>query len=105
MSAGYSRERGLDTLDRTPPAKTDWVPCVFWGESKNGFVISDHADSSLPKNGRSEKESFTMTTACPRVPREKKKKKQQQQTDPHGEDKKKKQHKPGMNIRNAYISI
>ena len=104
LSAGSFRERGLDTLDRTPPAKTDWVPCVFWGESKNGFVISDHADSSLPKNGRSEKESFTMTTACPRAPREKKKK-QQQQTDPHGEDKKKKQHKLGMNIRNAYISI
>ena len=73
LSAGSSRESGLDTLDRTPPAKTDWVPCVFWGESKNGFVISDHADSSLPKNGRSEKESFTMTTACPRAPREKKK--------------------------------
>ena len=97
MSAGSSRERGLDTLDRTPPAKTDWVPCVFWGESKNGFVISDHADSSLPKNGRSEKGSFTMTTACPRAPRGKKK----QQTDPHGEDKKKKQHKLGMNIRNV----
>ena len=92
LSAGYSRERGLDKLDRTPPAKTDWVPCVFWGESKNGFVISDHADSSLPKNGRSEKGSFTMTTACPRVPRAIKKKQQQQQTDPHGEDKKKKQH-------------
>ena len=74
LSAGSSRERGLDTLDRTPPAKTDWVPCVFWGESKNGFVISDHADSSLPKNGRSEKESFTMTTACPSALREKKKK-------------------------------
>ena len=88
MSAGSSRERGLD---RTPPAKTDWLPCVFWGESKNGFVISDHADSSLPKNGRSEKGSFTMTTACPRAPREEKKK-QQQQTDPQGEDKNKKQH-------------
>ena len=24
-------------------------------------MISDHTDSSLPKNGRSEKESFTMT--------------------------------------------
>ena len=88
LSAGSSRERGLD---RTPLAKTDWLPCVFWGESKNGFVISDHADSSLPKNGRSEKGSFTMTTACPRAPREKKKK-QPQQNDPHGEDKKKKQH-------------
>ena len=80
--------------------------CVFLGESKNGFVISDHADSSLPKNGRSAKGSFTMTTACPRAPREKKKnKKQQEQTDLHGEDKKKKQHKLGMNIRNVYISV
>ena len=59
--------------------------------------MSDHMDSSLPKNGRSEKGSFTMTTAC--APREKKK--LQQQTDPHGEDKKKKQHKLGMNIRNV----
>ena len=23
--------------------------CVFLGESENGFVISDHVDSSLPK--------------------------------------------------------
>ena len=44
----------------------------FLGESKNGFVISDHTDSSVPKNGRSEKGSFTMTTACPRAPRGKK---------------------------------
>ena len=45
----------------------------FFGESKNRFVISDHTDSSLPKNRRSEKGSFTMTTACPRTPRGKKK--------------------------------
>ena len=63
--------------------------CVLLRESKNGFVISDHTNSSLPKkNERSEKGSFTMTTACPRAPREKKK--QQQQTDPHGKEKKKK---------------
>ena len=47
------------------------------------------------KNGRSEKGSFTMTTACPRTLRGKKK---QQQTDPHGEDKKKEQHQLQMNI-------
>ena len=34
----------------------------FWGESKNGFVISDNTDFSLPKK-RSKKGSFTMTTA------------------------------------------
>ena len=39
---------------------------LFWGESKNGFVISDHMNSSLPK--RSEKDSFTTTTAWPRAP-------------------------------------
>ena len=48
--------------------------CVFLVESKTGFVISDHMDSSLPKNGRSGKGSFTMTTACPRALRGKKKK-------------------------------
>ena len=36
------------------------------GESKNGFVISDHMDSSLPKK----RGSFTMTTACPHAPRD-----------------------------------
>ena len=63
---------------------------VFLGESKNGFVISDHTDSSLPKklkilkriiyhdNGMSSCSSW-----------KKKKKQQQQQTDPHGEGKKK----------------
>ena len=60
------QERGLD---RTPHAKTVWVPhesppvrslnliltftqrlrVGFLGESKNGFLISDHTDSSLPK--------------------------------------------------------
>ena len=54
------------------------------------------------KNGRSEKGSFTLTTACPRATRGKKKK---QQTDPHGEDKKKKQHELQLNIRNVYISV
>ena len=39
---------------------------LFWGESKNGFVISDHMNFSLPK--RSEKGSFTATTAWPRAP-------------------------------------
>ena len=59
-------------------------------------MISDHTDSSLPKNRRSEKGSFTKTTLCPRARRGKK---QQQQTDPHGEDQKKKQRKLRMNIR------
>ena len=47
--------------------------CVFLVESKTGFVISYHTDSSLPKNGRSDKGSFTMTKACPRALHGKKK--------------------------------
>ena len=58
-------------------------------------------DSSLPKNGRSEKGLFNMTTVCPRAPRGKKK--QKQQTDPHGEDKKKKQHKLRFHIYEIFI--
>ena len=42
--------------------------CTFFGESKNGFVISYHMDTSLTKkNERSEKRIITRTTACPRV--------------------------------------
>ena len=44
-----------------------WVR--FLGESKNGFLISDHTDSSLPKkNGRSEKGSFTTSVHICFVP-------------------------------------
>ena len=67
------------------------------GESKNGFVIPDHMDSSLPKkNGKSEKKkkSFTTTEACPRAPRDEKNKGKKQQIDRRSEDKKEKQHKP-----------
>ena len=64
--------------------------CVFLGESENGFVISDHMDSSLPKkkkNRKSKKGSFTMTTACPGAPcDEKNRGKKKQKTDTHGED-------------------
>ena len=110
LSAGSSRfpiwrrqERGLD---RTPLAETDWVPAFFWENPKTDLWSQIMQILHYQKNGRSAKGSFTMTTACPRAPREKKKnKKQQEQTDLHGEDKKKKQHKLGMNIRNVYISV
>ena len=46
------------------------VLCVFLGEFKNGFVIADHMDSSISKNGSSEKGSFTKTTAYPGSPRD-----------------------------------
>ena len=68
------------------------------GESKNGFVIPDHMDSSLPKkNGKSEKKkSFTKTEACPRAPRDEKNKGKKQQIDRRSEDEKEKQHKLRM---------
>ena len=44
----------------------------FLGESKNGFVISDHTDSSLPNKTEDSWEKINT---------------------PHGEDEKKKQHK------------
>ena len=62
------------------------------GESKNGFVIPDHMDSSLPKkNGKSEKKNHL---PCPRAPRDEKNKGKKQQIDRRSEDKKEKQHKP-----------
>ena len=79
---GPGSDPGVDAIS----GLSFWVR-VFLGESKNGFVTTDHTDSLLPKKpGRSEKGSFTMTTACPRAPRGKNK----QQSDTHGEDKKKK---------------
>ena len=60
-------------------------------------------DSSLPKNERSEKGSFTKTTTYPRSPRDEENGGKKQQTNPRGEDKKKKQHKIRMNIPNVYI--
>ena len=44
----------------------------FLGESKNGFAISDHTDTSLPKQERFQKGSFTMTTVSSRAPRDEK---------------------------------
>ena len=72
---------------------------VFFLRNQNRFVISDDTDSSLPKNGRSEKESFTMTLwdvlmllAMRKIEGKK------QQTYSCGEDKKEKQHKLHMNL-------
>ena len=67
------------------------------GESKNGFVIPDHMDSSLPKKTENQKKkSFTTTEACPRAPRDEKNKGKTQQIDRRSEDKKEKQHKLRM---------
>ena len=57
-------------------------------------------DSSLPqKKGRSEKGSFTMTTAFPRSLCDEENRGKKQQTGPRSEDKKKKQHEIRLNIR------
>ena len=88
LSAGYSsfpKWRQLDRgLDRTPFAKTDWVPLEsppvrslkvrFFGRIQKRICdLRSYGFFTTKKNGRSEKGSFTMTTACPRAPREKKK--------------------------------
>ena len=63
-------------------------------------MISDHTDSSLPKNGRSEKESFTMTLSdvLMLLAMRKIEGKKKQQTYSCGEDKKDKQHKLHMSL-------
>ena len=70
------------------------------GESKNGFVISDHMDSSLPKKRKIRKRFIDHDNGMSSCSLWETK----QQTDPRGEDKKEKQYKLRMNIRNVYIS-
>ena len=67
-----SRERSTPVC--CPNYKTNSKGAFFWENPKTDlWSHADHTDSSLPKkNGRSEKGSFTMTTACPRTPRGKK---------------------------------
>ena len=69
-----SRERSTPVC--CPNCKTNSKGAFFWENPKTDlWSPADHTDSSLPpKNGRSEKGSFTMTTACPRTPRGKKNK-------------------------------
>ena len=61
----------------------------FQGEPKNGFVISDHTDSSLPNKRKIRKRIIYHDNGMSSYSSWEKKK-QQQQTDPHREDKKKK---------------
>ena len=71
---------------------------TFFGRIKNGFVIPDHMDSSIPKKKRKirKKKSFTTTETCPHAPRDEKNKGKKQQIDRRSEDKKEKQHKLRM---------
>ena len=94
-----SRERSTPVC--CPNYKTNSKGAFFWENPKTDLWSQIIRILHYQKNGRSEKGSFTMTTACPRTPRGKKNK----QTDPYGEDKKKKQHELRMNIRNVYISV
>ena len=95
-----SRERSTPVC--CPNYKTNSKGAFFWENPKTDLWSQIIRILHHQKNGRSEKGSFTMTTACPRTLRGKKK---QQQTDPHGEDKKKEQHQLQMNIRNGYILV
>ena len=67
-----SRERSTPVC--CPNYKTNSKGAFFWENPKTDlWSHADHTDSSIPpKNRRSEKGSFTMTTACPRTPRGKK---------------------------------
>ena len=65
--------------------------CVFLGESKKGFVISDPTDSSLPKKRKIRKRIIYHDNGMSSCSSWKKRQ----------QDKKKKQHKLGVNIPNV----
>ena len=94
-----SRERSTPVC--CPNYKTNSKGAFFWENPKTDLWSQIIRILHYQKNGRSEKGSFTMTTACPRTPRGKKNK----QTDLHSEDKKKEEHELRMNIRNWYILV
>ena len=83
-----------------------WIKGLFFSGriQKRICDLRSYGFFTYQNNGRSEKGSFTKTTACPGAPRDAKKR-EKKQTDPRGEDKKEKQHKLGMNIRNVDISV
>ena len=95
-----SRERSTPVC--CPNYKTNSKGAFFWENPKNGFVISDHTDSSPPKKWKIRERIIYHDNGMSSTLRGKKK---QQQTDPHGEDKKKEQHQLQMNIRNGYILV
>ena len=74
--------------------------CVFFDRiQKPGFVISDHMDSSIPKDPKKVHLTWQQHVLVFLISWGKK-----QQTDPRGEDKKEKQYKLRLNIWNVYIS-
>ena len=95
-----SRERSTPVC--CPNYKTNSKGAFFWENPKNGFVISDHTDSSPPKKWKIRERIIYHDNGMSSYSSWKKK---QQQTDPHGEDKKKEQHQLQMNIRNGYILV
>ena len=96
-----SRERSTPVC--CPNYKINSKGAFFWENPKNGFVISDHTDSSPPKKWKIRERIIYHDNGMSSYSSWKKKK--QQQTDPHGEDKKKEQHQLQMNIRNGYILV
>ena len=86
---GVLREKHLGANERINNKRS-----VFWGESKNGFVITDHTNSLLPKNRQSRKRIIYHDNGMSSCSSWKKK---NNKTDPHSEDKKKKQHKLVVN--------
>ena len=79
---------------------------VFLGESKNGFVISDHTDSSLPKKLKILKRIIYHDNGMSSCSSWKKKNNNNNNNKLILTAKaRKKQHKLRMNIRNVYISV
>ena len=66
-----SRERSTPVC--CPNYKTNSMGAFFWENPKTDLWSQIIRILHYQKNGRSEKGSFTMTTACPRTPRGKKK--------------------------------
>ena len=93
---------GRSTPVCCPNYKTNSKGAFFWENPKNGFVISEHTDSSPPKKWKIRERIIYHDNGMSSCSSWQTKKKQ---TDPHSEDKRKKQHELQMNIRNVYISV
>ena len=78
---------------------------VFLGESKNGFVISDHTDSSLPKKLKIRKRIIYHDNGMSSCSSWKKKTNNNNNKLILTAKARKKQHKLRMNIRTVYISV
>ena len=94
-----SRERSTPVC--CPNYKTNSKGAFFWENPKNGFVISDHTDSSPPKKWKIRERIIYHDNGMSSYSSWEKNK----QTDLHSEDKKKEENELRMNIRNWYILV